>query len=221
MSSIRDIRASSAVPHDLARLLGPSGVHEILMVLWQGYHDLLNDSNICISASSLEDDVTLELCGKISSRWYNKNRASMLKFRDITPVHQYPDKTLKKGTGFSPTIDFCFRDWGTDNSYFGVECKNLYHHDNAKIKRYVETGVENYTTGRYGSQSSESSLVGYVLSGKIPEIVNELTTAIAKVNPIENLKRERQFGDPQYVSLHKRSMDGELITLHHLFFDFT
>jgi len=97
----------------------------------------------------------------------------------------------------------------------------LYNHKNAKVKRYVETGVKNYTSGRYGSQSSESSIVGYVLSGKIPEIVTELISEIAATAPISNLYREVRYTDPQYASKHQRSTDKSEITLHHLFFDFT
>ena len=220
MSSIRNITASTAVPDDLAKRLGPSGVNEILLTLWQGYHDLIADTNITISETAKEDDITLEWYGKISQRWANENRATVLRINNIGPVHQYPDPTLKKDRGYKPTIDFCFRDWDTSNSYFGAECKNLYNHKKDKIKRYVDTGVKNYTSGRYGSQSSESSIIGYVLSGKIPEIVAELITEIATVAPISNLSRELRYTEPQYASLHKRSIDESEITLHHLFFDF-
>ena len=73
-------------------------------------------------------------------------------------MHQYADNTMKKRRGAkAPTIDFCFKDWSTSNSYFGAEAKNLYKNRPEKIKRYVSTGVENYTTGRYGSQSSENT----------------------------------------------------------------
>ena len=41
MSSIRNITASSAVPDDLAKRLGPAGINEILLTLWQGYQDPL------------------------------------------------------------------------------------------------------------------------------------------------------------------------------------
>lgn len=44
MSSIRNITASSSVPDDLAKRLGPSGVNEILLTLWQGYYDLIADT---------------------------------------------------------------------------------------------------------------------------------------------------------------------------------
>ena len=135
MSSIRSITASSPVPDDLAKRLGPSGVNEILLTLWQGYHDLVSDPAITITKNALEDDITLEWYGKIQQRWNNKNRATSLKINSIGPVHQYPDPTLKKKRGYEPKIDFCFRDWNTSNSYFGAECKNLYHKKKDKIKK--------------------------------------------------------------------------------------
>lgn len=221
MSSIRNITASSAVPDDLSKRLGPAGVNEILLTLWQGYHDLIADTSITITVNAEEDDITQEWYGKILQRWTNQNRATILRMNSIGPIHQYQDSTLKKDRGYKPTIDFCFRDWDTSNSYFGAECKNLYNHRKEKIKRYVDTGVNNYTSGRYGSQSSESSIVGYVLSGRIPDIITELIAEIAKVAPINNLSRELRYVDPQYSSQHKRLTDKSEIILHHLLFDFT
>ena len=220
MSSIRDITASSAVPYDLAKKLGPAGVNEILFTLWQGYHDLIADPCITINENAEEDDITQEWYGKISQRWNTKNRATILRKYNIGPVPQYQDPTMKKERGYKPTIDFCFRDWDTSNSYFGAECKNLYNHKRDKIKRYVSTGICNYTSGRYGSQSSESSIIGYVLSGTIPEIVNELVSEILTVTPVSNLTRELRCIEPQYSSKHIRELDEQEITLHHLFFDF-
>lgn len=79
MSSIRDITASTVVPDDLAKRLGPSGVNEILVTLWQGYHDLIADTNITISETAMEDDITLEWYGKISQRWADGNRTTTLR----------------------------------------------------------------------------------------------------------------------------------------------
>lgn len=221
MSSIRNITSSTTVPDDLAKRLGPNGVNEILLTLWQGYHDLIADPAIKITKTANEDDITQEWYGKISQRWAAGNRAVILKLHNIGPVHQYQDPAQKKSGGYRPTIDFCFRDWDTSNSYFGSECKNLYDNRNDKIKRYVSTGVNNYTSGRYGSQSSESSLIGYVLSGNIPKIVTELSAEIAKTLPISNLSRELRYIDPQYSSHHQRNIDNSEIIIHHLFFDFT
>lgn len=110
MSSIRNITASTAVPDDLAKRLGPSGVNEILLILWQGYHDIIADTNITITENTEEDDITQEWYGKISLRWTAENRATILRINSIGPVHQYQDSTLKKERGYKPTIDFCFRD---------------------------------------------------------------------------------------------------------------
>ena len=138
----------------------------------------------------------------------------------LVPFHQYADNTMKKRSGVkSPTIDFCFKDWSTSNSYFGVEAKNLYENRSEKIERYISTGVNNYIKGRYGSQSSESSMIGYVLSGKIPDIVNQLKAEIAKDRPISNISRTTNI-NPQYKSRHLRLFDNQEITIYHLFFDF-
>ena len=128
---------------------------------------------------------------------------------------------MKKSKGKkSPTIDFCFKDWSTSNSYFGAEAKNLYNNRPEKIKRYVETGVNNYISGRYGLQSSESSVIGYVLSGKISEVVKELQKEISKESPVFNLSRTMSVTEPQYMTKHIRTYDNKEIILHHLFFNF-
>lgn len=90
MSSIRNITASTAVPDDLAKRLGPSGVNEILLTLWQGYHDLVAATDITISETANEDDITLEWYGKISQRWTNENRARLLEMWDTQKLEKLP-----------------------------------------------------------------------------------------------------------------------------------
>lgn len=220
MSSIKDIEASNQVPADLARKIGIGGVAEILTILWQGYHALKSDSKIIITSSTPEDEITQEWFVKIQRRWDSRNRATCLALNIVVPHHQYGDDTMAKSRGKKPTIDFCFRDWEINDSYFGAECKNLYKHEPAKIKRYVNKGVMNYVSGKYGSHSSVSSMVGYVLSGDIPTIVEQLKVEIQKKSPISNLTRELSTAEPQYKTRHTRTLDGEKITLHHLFFSF-
>ncbi|MBP3922828.1 MAG: hypothetical protein J6D27_07680 [Ruminiclostridium sp.] len=219
MSSIRNITSSTPMPPDLAKKIGVGGVNEILDVFWKGYQELKSDTSFVTSTSSAEDDITQKWYEKILGIWDSRNRATSITLNGLRPIHQYADNTMRKPKGKAPTIDFCFKDWSTDNSYFGAEAKNLYESRPDKIERYVSTGVDNYTTGRYGSQSSESSIIGYVLSGKIPDIVNELKVEIAKVKPVANLARSTS-ANPQYKSSHLRANDSQEITLHHLFFDF-
>lgn len=220
MSSIRKITSSTPMPPDLAKKIGVGGVNEIIDVFWKGYGGLKDDASFVVNVSTEEDDITQKWYEKIVGIWYSVNRATSIALNGLCPIHQYADNTMKKRRGAkSPTIDFCFKDWSTDNSYFGAEAKNLYESRPDKITRYVSTGVGNYITGKYGSQSSESSIIGYVLSGKIPDIIDELKVEMAKENPVANLARTTS-SNPQYKSTHLRTLDSQEILLHHLFFDF-
>ena len=220
MSSIKNITSSTPMPPDLAKKIGVGGVNEILDVFWKGYYELKKDPSVVINIMSEEDDITLKWYEKILCIWDSRNRATAIALNELRPFHQYPDNTLKKRRGVkAPTIDFCFKDWSTDNCYFGAEAKNLFDNRYEKMERYVSTGVNNYINGRYGSQSSESSIIGYVLSGKIPDIVNKLKAILAKGNPISNLARTTN-NNPQYTSSHSRLYDNREIVLYHLFFDF-
>lgn len=218
MSSIRNFSAATPMPVDLAKELGAGGVAELLSVLWRGYAELYKAN--CITPNMAENTITQEWALRVQAIWYREDRAARINIL-LDPATQHEDRTVAKAKGSPPTIDFCFRSWDLNASYFGAECKNLYDHDKAHIERYVNTGVCNYTEGRYGSKSSASSLVGYILSGKIPEIVDELRNEIAKTSPRLNISRDMSVADPQYKSEHLRTLDGEIITIYHLFFDFT
>lgn len=217
MSSIRNISASNQMPVDLAKKLGKNGVVEVLTVMWQGYDDLQAEN--VITSDMNENTITQEWYLRVNERWHQENRASRISVR-LSPIVQYEDDTLAKPQGQSPTIDFCFRAWSKDEGYFGAECKNLYDHDKKHIKRYVSTGVNNYTSGRYGSKSTVSSMIGYVLSGEISEIVDDLSKEIATTKPRSNLTRVFGTRDAQYKTTHIRTLDGELIILYHLLFNF-
>lgn len=222
MSGISKIAASNPVPQDLARSIGRDGVNEILGIFWQSYKDMVKDKRIAITSGTEEDDITQEWYQKLVKRWDSRNRATCISLNRLYPHHQYSDSTLKKRKGCkSPTIDFCFREWDMSDSYFGAECKNLYHGRQDKITRYIRTGIDNYIAGRYGSRSSEGAVIGYVLSGKAVKIVEEIKRELRKDLPIMNLSRMMEIPDLQYKSMHKRHMDGQEITLYHLFFDFT
>ncbi len=217
MSSIQSITASNTMPVDLAKKLGKNGVIEILSVLWAGY-DVLRADNI-ISSDMDENEITEEWFMRVNEIWHRENRALRVSVK-LTPVLQHSDKALAKPKGQPPTIDFCFRTWEIKDEYFGVECKNLYESDQSYIKRYVETGIGNYISGRYGSRSSSSSVAGYVLTGTPDIIISELRKEISYLSPQLNLTKELLSPDEQYKSMHVRKIDGICITIHHLFLDF-
>lgn len=217
MSSIQSITASNPMPVDLAKKLGKNGVIEVLSVLWAGYYALRADD--IISPEMDENEITEEWYLRVNEIWHKENRALRVSVK-LAPVLQHGDKALAKSVGQPPTIDFCFRTWETKDEYFGVECKNLYESDQSYIKRYVETGVGNYISGRYGSRSSVSSVAGYLLSGTPNIIISELRKEISSVSPRLNLTKELLTSDEQYKSMHVRKIDGICITIHHLFLDF-
>ena len=217
MSSIRSITASNHMPADLAKKLGKNGVVEILSVLWDGYHSLRKDN--IITQEMDENEITEEWFLRVNEIWHNENRALRLSIK-IAPSLQHEDRTKAKPVGQPPTIDFCFRSWEIRDSYYGIECKNLYEANSKYIKRYVQTGIDNYICGRYGAQSSVSSIAGYVLSGKITNIISELQKEIAASSPLKNITKDFSTPDALYQSMHIRKSDNVCITIHHLFFDF-
>ena len=217
MSSIRSITASNHMPADLAKKLGKNGVVEILSVLWDGYHSL-KKANV-ITPEMDENEITEEWFLHVDEIWHHENRALRLSIK-IAPSLQHEDKTKAQPVGQPPTIDFCFRSWENRDSYFGIECKNLYEANSKYIKRYVQTGIDNYINGRYGAQSSVSSIAGFILSGEVSSVVSELRNEIATISPLKNLTKDLSTPDALYQSKHTRKSDNVCITIHHLFFDF-
>jgi hypothetical protein len=212
---ISDIATPVIESLDLAQELGPAGVREILELMWIAFHDMISD-NVNVSNYS-ENRITEQWYIRLNSRWYRENRALRLTCR-LDPILQHEDMTFAANVGQPPTIDFCFRTWDPDDRYFGVECKNLRITDSSSIRRYVDTGINNYTSGRYGSSSTVSALVGYILSGTVENIIIALNEAIN--NTIQNLNRDLSYDDPHYYSAHIRTLDNVDITLHHLMFTF-
>ena len=217
--SISKIVSSPTVPKDLASELGPEGVREILEIFWISYHDMMR-AGYTVEEGKHEDEITEDWYGYIEKRWFCKNRATVIKL-PLYPAAQHIDKTRAKPKGQPPKIDFCFRAWKPDERYFGAECKNLVEGDTYLNKRYMDTGVGHYVSGRYGSSSFENALVGYVLKGDMSNIINTLGEKMKEMDGTEGLSRDFSYIDPHYFSRHIRASDGERIKIDHLFFDFT
>lgn len=216
--SIAKIINPPMVPVDLASELGPQGIREILEVLWLSYHDMVVKKHM-FSASSREDDITEIWAVYVQRRWYRENRALALSV-ELDPVMQHLDDTKAKKVGQSPRIDFSFRAMDPDNRYFGVECKNLSAGRKELFARYVETGIDNYSSGRYGSSSVENALVGYVLQGDVSDVVDRLNNLVIKdTSTMDGMIRDFSYCDPHYRSRHHRSLDDKIVLLHHLFFN--
>ena len=206
--------------NDFVETLTLPGIKHILGLVWEAYDCLINDSNIVIDKQSHENEITQELYTKILLLWRN-SKLPIFFTRNIIPDKQYVDATMRKDKGEYPTIDICFRDPKKPQSYFGLECKKLLGIRKKNIQYYIDTGIGNYISGRYGSCSSQNAIAGYVMSGEIPKVVGRIINEIKKNSFISNLSLDKNSIHPQYISRHMRESDNNEILLYHLFFDFT
>ena len=218
MGGIKSFTGSNPVPVDLAEKLGADGIRIILNTMWMAYYDLYSDGNDYSTAD--EDSITVEWYTKLFDRWTSENRASQVRVK-LIPISQFPDETHKKPFGKPPTIDFCFRSWNKNEGYFGAECKRLNKSNNKLTKEQVVNGVMRYVDGRYASQTCVSAMIGYLQGGRISDIVTDLRQALLTSSLEENLTRELYVPDPEYTTVHKRSITTQRFLLYHLFFDFT
>lgn len=217
MSSIKNMDAVNIIPYDLAQTLGKDGINVIIETLWLAYHEL--KQNCVFSCSTHENTITQEWGMHLTNLWYKENRASRILI-EIVPVNQYEDESSATNARKAPQIDFCFRSWD-ERPYFGIECKNLYDKQLGKKRRYVEKGVNHFVSGYYASNSTVSTMIGYVLSGRIEDAILDLLPLVENLaSPIMNLTRDLLVQDPQYKSRHLRTFDNKEILIYHLFFDF-
>ena len=63
-------------------------------------------------------------------------------------------------------------------------------------------------------------MIGYIQGGRISDIVTDLRQALLVSSLEENLTRELHVPDPEYKTVHKRSINAQRFVLYHLFFDF-
>lgn len=152
---------------------------------------------------------------------------------DITPEYRlYKDNVLRKVklAKEAPRIDFRFCGWTTNSklTYF-VEAKNLIEIDSCKSKRkskisannlhirYIETGIDNYLSGKY---PSNGCLIGYILQGKTKNIVSLLNICLCNSNRDSEVLQLQTLDlinfNSYYISFH-----NNFPFIKHLMFDFT
>ena len=103
---------------------------------------------------------------------------------------------------------------------FGAECKRLRSDQLKLLNEYIDNGVNRFVSGKYSSKSTVASMIGYIQEGSISEIVTKLMPLMKNTNLRENFVRLILEMNPEYKSVHVRTLDSQVITLHHLFFDF-
>ena len=152
---------------------------------------------------------------------------------DITPEYRlYKDDVLKKikSAKTAPRIDFRLCGWNNNSklTYF-VEAKNLIEVDSFKSNRkskiqanklhirYIETGVDSYLSGQY---PSNGCLIGYILQGKIENIVSMLNTCLCNMNREPEILQLQSLEQINFKSYYISSHNN-VSSIKHLMFDFT
>src|SRR5690606_41535023 len=127
-------------------------------------------------------------------------------------------KDIPKVKGFAdkfPRIDFRLTSFISTYEYeYFFEAKNLKQNDSALKRRYIDTGINNFVSGKY----EKGSLVAYLLEGKTDETVKGINSLLEKDKrntEVLNLKSNKLL-KTVYESNH-----SNIGTLKHLIFDFT
>lgn len=159
-----------------------------------------------------ENDISSEFHKHI-----NKNPLR-IKWKISTNVEAHIPKDIPKVKGFAdkfPRIDFRLITFSKNEEYdYFFEAKNLKQDDSALKRRYIDTGIDNFVSGKYAN----GSLVGYLLKGK----TNETIGGINKL--LEKDKRKAEVLISKNHNLIKNYCESEHLeigTLKHLIFDLT
>jgi len=130
----------------------------------------------------------------------------------------------------APRIDFRLSNWSTVKKFiYHLEAKNLAENDwqkstgphviaSALNGRYIDTGIDNYVNGRYQT----GCLIGYVLNGKAPAVVNKINDLLTKRGrKFESILMASPVNGHNlcYQSLNQKN-SGESFILQHIFVEF-
>jgi hypothetical protein len=119
--------------------------------------------------------------------------------------------------------------WVQEDIYYGIEGKILVEKDWKTRReydlraRYIETGIDNFVSGRYSPEVSRGCVVGYVVFGsafKVYRRLNNLLTHRGRKNEILKNRHSVNGCSDCYKSSHIRTIDNEKIELYHLLLTF-
>lgn len=114
--------------------------------------------------------------------------------------------------------------------YFAWECKKICDRatNSNLITEYVSEGIFRFCDGEYSSEVDNAGMIGYVIEGEIPDIVQGINESMTSPRRARQLPHEEKLtlGDSVrnmedvYVSSHIRNPNKPHIRLHHLFMTF-
>jgi hypothetical protein len=203
-------------PEDLAQKLGESGIAKLLEIVCKAY-SVLRDNHL-VEIRMSEDEITEELVIQIECIW-RKSDVPV----GVVPMNQKIDRTLSKNRGRPPTIDFCFRHIWIKETFFGFECKILAEGNARLSQEYVDDGLRRYVEGKYCSTGSAGAMVGYIKSGNLAAVIEDVKMRVDKEKLVTCMLQSFSIGmfKEHYASTHAREKGLSQFCVHHLFFDLT
>ncbi len=140
------------------------------------------------------------------------------------PASRKSSRSLKPD-GF---IDFMmFYGWGTEEDYFGIECKRISSRTEGKDKdlatHYVNNGVMRFINGIYSPSHDCAAMIGFVVDSKLKECIERVRQRLSKyrqkINMVEDWVTEDGFGlqDDLYRTIHHQDGKNIPFRLLHLF----
>lgn len=184
--------------------------HKCFQLIIEAYQTTLTEKVIQLNWD--ENDISSELQRHI------KENPLRVKWKVSTNVEAYISKDIPKAKGFAakfPRIDFRLTTFAKESEYeYFFEAKNLKQNSSALKRRYINTGINNFVSGKYVN----GSLIGYLLEGKTNETVKGINSLLGRdkrQNEILNLTSNKLFNS-YYESYH-----SDISILKHLVFDFT
>jgi hypothetical protein len=195
-----------------------------ISLLIESFQSVHNSGRVITDYS--ENDITAQLVGAMKANPKRKNlqisidRENYLDFENTYQGLTNADKSAR--------IDIKYNTWHTSEEYeYFMEAKNLAEDnwiksnqtcvDAARLrKRYVETGIDNFITGKY----SNGCLLGYVLQGNSDKIVEKINSLLKSAKrESEHLKSSNQYTEINfYFSDH---LNPSRMKLKHFLLNFS
>jgi hypothetical protein len=160
------------VPSDLARQWRPDAAAVLLDFVWKGYDSLRSNHFSQVDCSQPTDNLERGIT-QLLAPWI---RHHMSGDEPFSIEHGIFEEQTRQHRGQPPAYDLAFC-WYQENPRFlwPLEAKVLYTDDDAHgIRQYVNEVRDNYLPCRYAPFSSEAAMLGYLFSGDVSVVLQNI-----------------------------------------------
>lgn len=203
----------------IARLATKQFKDKCINLVSQGYFKIKRTSNFSITWN--EWNFTKALYEEIDELVPSDN----FPFMDV----EWESHNISQTTQEIGRIDLKVKQLSREEKiYLFIECKKLDKYNNTQYN-YRRKGIIRYITGKYADKSDAGMMVGYVIEGKLANIISMLKKKIDKDQKL-NIKRKMTYLKDKngangkikiYESEHDRNKRLGVILITHMFLDFT